>query len=51
MSNLTIAAVNSGRRVMLFPPLSIKVYISLVIISELSPKVFVKTSVYSNIGV
>ena len=44
-------AVPSGRRVIRSPPLSSKVYISLVTMSEVSPSVRLNTSVNSNTGV
>ena len=44
-------AVPSGRRVMLSPPRSLKVYISLVTTSEVSPRVRENTRVSSKIGV
>ena len=44
-------AVFSGRRVMVSPPRSVKVYISLVTMSEVSPSVRLNTSENSKIGV
>jgi hypothetical protein len=44
-------AVPSGRRVRLSPPRSVKLYISLVTTSEVSPSVRAKTAVSSKIGV
>jgi hypothetical protein len=43
--------VFSGRSVRLSPPRSSKVYISLVTTSEVSPRLRLKTSVNSKIGV
>ncbi len=47
----TTPAVFSGRRVTLRFPLSRNSYISLFTMSELSPTLRLKTSVYSRIGV
>ena len=44
-------AVYSGRRVTASPPRSVKLYISLVTTSEVSPRVRLNTSVNSKIGV
>ena len=44
-------AVFSGRSVSWSPPLSVKVYISFVTMSEVSPRVRLKTSENSKIGV
>ena len=44
-------AVFSGRSVSCSPPLSVKVYISFVTMSEVSPSVRLKTSENSKIGV
>jgi len=51
MNALATPAVFSGRKVRLSPPLSAKVYISLVTTSEVSPSVRAKTSVNSKTGV
>ena len=47
----TTPAVPSGLKVISSSPLSLKVYISLVTISELSPKVLLNTLENSKIGV
>ena len=51
MSALATAAVPSGRKTISSPPWSTKLYISFCIISEVTPKVFLKTFEFSIIGV
>ena len=51
MNALATPAVTSGRSVIRSPDLSSKVYISLVTMSEVSPRVRWKTSVNSIMGV
>ena len=51
MKARAMPAVYSGRSVISSPPRSVKVYISLVTTSEVSPRVRLKTSANSKMGV